>query len=63
MTNRRTPSIAQDGYQPRPNVSTHGYQPIAVAPNTAPAQGGHTPTTSQGGNSTPPNQGSGGKKG
>jgi hypothetical protein len=49
----------QDGYRPGADISTHGYKPTG----TGNPQGGHVPTTSQGGsNSTPPNQGSGGKK-
>lgn len=72
MTERKTPPMAQDGFQPRPETHGYqpqptiikkGYQPIAVAPQTPNPQGGHIPTTGQGGSSTPPNQGSGGNKG
>lgn len=46
-----------DGYKPQADIATHGYKPTG----TGNPQGGHKPTTGQGGG-TPPNQGSGGKK-
>jgi len=48
-----------DGHQP----SQRGHQPTMTTPsNIGNVQGGHQPTTGQGGNGSPPNQGSGGKK-
>ena len=62
MSNEKPPRhIENRGHQP--TILKKGYQPIAAAPKgPSNPQGGHIPTTGQGGSSTPPNQGSGGTK-
>ena len=51
------------GTKPSPTtISTHGYKPTANPGGVGNVQGGHVPTTGQGGSSTPPNQGGSGKK-
>lgn len=59
MAGNDKPTFGLDGYVP----VQKGYQPRAQA-NPGNVQGGHVPTTGQGGSGpgTPPNQGSGGKK-
>ncbi len=58
---KRPQKPINEGYQPM-NLNK-GYQPHKVeAVKPSKPQAGHIPTISQGGSSTPPNQGSGGTK-
>ena len=50
-----------DGYKPL-GLSTNGFRPSAPSGGMGNVQGGHIPSTSQGGSNTPPNQGGSGKK-
>lgn len=55
------PRPINEGYQPA--TDQRGYKPAPVRPSgTSNPQGGHIPTTGQGGNPNPPNQGTGGNK-